>query len=150
MTDEEMQLFVDNCYAELEIKQKQLQEDYKLGSYQDYWYNQETQTLQFKNNGVVELEFNVVFIGTWAKYKNDWLWAWANNSMIDTVKEKSKQIKKLSIITGNDVFNATNIEANETTAWEIAAMAVHVLDAKGMYRSPGERSDLFLAIMDKK
>ncbi len=67
--------------------------------------------------------------------------------MIQSAREDSSAIKELSKITGDEIFLAEHIEADETTAWELAAMSVHVLNAIGLYRSPGEKSHLFLAIM---
>lgn len=45
-------------------------EFYNIGSYQDYWFDQVTRTLQFNDNGMVESEFDIICIGTWAHKKN--------------------------------------------------------------------------------
>lgn len=35
-------------------------------------------------------------------------------------------------------------------AYETVAMALNYLDALGMYKLPGEKSDLFVALIEKK
>lgn len=145
-----MENFVDTCYSELEVKQNKIQEDFDIGSFDEYRYDQEQEILQFKNANEVIIEFNVIFIGTWSKKKKDWLWAWANSSMTDNVKQKALSLKKLHHITGFHIFENSSLEADEITAWELAALSVHVLEAIGLYKIPGDDSDLFIALIEKK
>ena len=87
--------FVDICYEELELKQNKMFEVFGIGSYQDYWFDQLTRTLQFKNEGKVELEFNIICIGTWAHLKNTWMWCWTNNSFTEECRKDAESLKGL-------------------------------------------------------
>ena len=147
MTEKEMWEFVDKCYDELEKKQKIFSEKYNINSYKDFWWEQKRRILQFKNGDVVGLEFKIVFVGTWVFNKNEWLWGWANNSHTDLIKKEASKIKKLYDLTGYDVFLNEFVEADETMAYELTAMAVHQLNAIGIYKSPGEQSHAFFAII---
>jgi hypothetical protein len=55
----------------------------------------------------------------------------------------------LTTKTQSILFNSNGFECNEELAFELTAVAVKELDAIGIYRIPGERSDMFLAIMNK-
>ena len=147
MTDEQFDEYVDNCYEELEVKQGKMVEFYNIGSYQDYWFDQVTRTLQFKNNEKVELEFDIICIGTWAHKKNTWIWCWANKSFTDECRKEAGAIKELKKITGFDIFGSEGFDCNEEMAFELTAMGVKYLDALGMYRIPGEKSHLYVALM---
>jgi hypothetical protein len=147
MTQTEMKAFGEKCFAELEAKQKVLLPKYKIGTYDLYWYSQEEGTLQFEKNKRVLLRFDVIFLGTWAKYKDDWLWAWANPSMIETVRDKAKVVQDLGSQTGHPAFKTSQMTCDEHQAWELAGMSLHVLNGIGIYRCPSDRVDLFLALM---
>lgn len=147
MTDEEFDEFSDECYTELERKQQQLFSKYNIGAYEEYWFDQETRSLQFKNNGKKVIELEVICVGTWAHQKNTWMWAWANSSFLPEIRSDSEKLKVLKKITGYDLFENNGFECDETMAYELTAFAVQLLNAMGMYRVPGERSHLFVALM---
>lgn len=150
MTDEEFDDFLGKCYQELVEKQSLLLDNYSLGEYEDFWFSQITETLQFKNAEEVELEFVVVPIGSWSDKSNSWMWAWANNSTPEEFKSKSVCFKDLAEHTGLDVFSTEAFEADESTAHELTAMAVHHIDAMGMYIVPSNNLKTFLALMKVK
>ncbi|ADL51190.1 DUF6882 domain-containing protein [Clostridium cellulovorans] len=147
MTDEQFDQFINKCYEELEDKQKKLFDIYNIGSYESYWFDQMTRTLQFKNNDKVMLEFKVLCIGTWAHQKNNWMWGWANESFTDEIREEASVLKGLKELTGYDVFEELGFQCDEIMAYEAVAMALSYLDALGMYKIPGGKSHLFLALL---
>jgi len=106
-----------------------------------------TRTLQFKNNDKVMLEFKVLCIGTWAHQKNNWMWGWANESFTDEIREEASVLKGLKELTGYDVFEELGFQCDEIMAYEAVAMALSYLDALGMYKIPGGKSHLFLALL---
>jgi hypothetical protein len=150
MTDEQFDEFVDICYEELEIKQNNLSKVYGIGSYEEYWYDQIQRTLQFKNSGKMELEFYIIFIGSWAHKKNTWMWCWANKSFTEECRKDAAALKELKIKTGYDIFDKEVFDCNEEMAYELTALGIKHLNARGMYRVPGESNNLYIAIMDHK
>jgi hypothetical protein len=149
MTDEQFDKFLDECYDNLEKKQAKLLEEYGISNFDEYWYDQEESILQFKTNNRMELEFNIIFIGSWTKNSNSWMWSWANNSTTDNVKVRSRRIKELQEVTGAEIFTCPCFECDEYMAQELVAFAVEHLNAKGMYISPNGNSQLFMAIMSE-
>ncbi len=150
MTEKELEIFLNECYNEFEEKQQTLLEQYGISQFEEYWYDQQTSILQFKDAGRVQLEFKIIFIGTWAPQQATWLWAWGNASMMDHVQQESAKLKELAEITGFDEFIEPLLEdTDEIMAYEAAAMAVHHLKALGMYKVPGDTSHLFLALINE-
>jgi hypothetical protein len=145
MTDEEFGAFIDRCYAEFEAKQKALKE-LGISSFERYWWDQDTRRLQFFDGADLKMEFHFVVIGTWAHKEDDWLWGWANDSFLQQCRDESAALKQLAEITGFDFATQRHVEADEKMAHEIIAMALHVLNARGMYRHPGETSHMYLAL----
>lgn len=145
MDDEKFAGFVDRCYEEFERKQEELNNQ-GLGLFPRYWYDQATRKLQFFDGDELKAEFSFVVVGTWAHQKNDWLWGWANESFLDPVRKDAASLKQLARITGRNFAIRRHLEADETKAYELTAVGVHMLSAKGMYRVPGEKNHMFLAI----
>ena len=150
MTDKEFDAFLDKCYQELKSKQDLLFSDYGLGKYDEYWFDQVAESIQFKKDGKVELEFIAIPVGSWSGKSNSWMWAWANNSITEELKQKALKIKGLAEYTGFDVFEKEAFEADEIMAHELTAMAVHHLKAIGMYIVPSENLKTFLALIKLK
>lgn len=147
MTDKEFDDFVDDCYQELEDKQKQLFKIYNLGRHEKYFFNQITGTLQFKNREEIALEFIVVPIGSWSSKSNTWMWSWANKSLTGELKAQSIKFKALADFTGFDIFKNEAFEADEAMAHELTSMAVHHANAMGMYIVPSNELRTFLALI---
>jgi hypothetical protein len=146
MDEKQFEEFRIKCYDELINKQNTLIKEYDLGSFDEYWLDQTTETLQFKNEGKVELEFPIIEIGSWSANKNTWMWAWANNSVTDSLRKKAERLKELTKITNNLAFETEAFEAEEIIAHELTALAVHHFDAIGMYIAPFETLKVFLAL----
>lgn len=150
MTDEQFNEFVDRCYEELEKKQEKLFNIYNMGAYDSYWFDQTTRTLKFKNNDEILLEFKIICVGTWAYKKNTWMWGWANESFTNEIRKDAEVLKKLKELTGYGVFEKQGFVCDESMAYETVSMAVSYLNALGMYKIPGQKSHLFVALIERK
>jgi NDP-sugar pyrophosphorylase family protein len=148
MNEQEFTKLVEKSFFELEGKQKAFEDIYRISSYPEYSWDQEEQILQF-NKDDKELIFKVVFLGSWSKTNTEWLWSWANTTLLDSVRKSSSVVKRMSETTGLDIFITERFPADESTAWELASLAVQNLDAIAAYRHPGSDSHLFLAIMSE-
>lgn len=147
MTDDEFEEFLGVALDELAAKQQQLMESYELGSYASFWFDQEQGSLDFRDaGGATQLRATVIPVGSWSPGSDTWMWAWANESLLPPLREQSKPLQELACVTGLDVFENRGGSADEKMAWELTAMAVRHLKARGAYRAPGQSSHLYLAI----
>ena len=151
MTDEDFQGFVDDCFEQLEQKQTSLQRAYGLGTYPRWHLDQTTEKLQFfDSSDQLAIQADVVNIGSFASNSNTWKWAWANESVPSSLREKAEPLKELADVTGLDFFLSVDTVAveDENMVWEVVAMSVHHLKALGAYRAPSSSKPLamYLAI----
>ena len=144
MTDEEFEKYMNLCFQEIGTRQNELLEQYGLQNYKDFYYSQTTGTLQFKTEGKVGIEFEVIQIGSWSSISGSWMWAWANESVTD---QKSVKIKELAEITGYDIFSLEAFEAKESTAHQLTAISAYYLDAIGYYIAPFGELKSFMALI---
>ncbi len=76
-------------------------------------------------------------LGTYAPEDHTWKWGWANASLSDAQRTATASLKDLAAVTGVDLFaQAEEIPLEDGMAWELAAMAVAVLQLQGVYRAP--------------
>lgn len=152
MTDEEFDLFIEESTNELERKQKSLEKSYRLGKWDEYFYDAPSGALQFKDKqGTVQVRADTIPLGSYSTTSGTWQWAWANKSMPAAVRTQAEELKKLFQRTGVDGFEMPTLEVDESMVWELAAMSVSHLGAKGCYHmSAGADGHLnvFVALMD--
>lgn len=145
MTDAEFGVFLAEANDELAEKQRALAADYGLGSCSRWWADQETSLIQFfdaSEKMVLQAEF--VPIGTYSPLSSTWLWAWANVTTLPRQREKSERLRELAELTGFVLFeDADTFELDEPMAWELAAVSVKHLGAKGCYRAPSSDGSHF-------
>ena len=146
MTNEEFEKYMNLCFQEMGNRQNKLLEEYGLQNYKDFWYSQTSETLQFKTDGKVEIEFEVIQIGSWSSISNSWMWTWANESVTEKTRQKSAKIKELAKITGYDVFSLEAFEAKESSAHQLTAISAYYLNAIGYYIAPFDELKSFLAL----
>lgn len=152
MNDEEFDQFVQESIAELEKKQKSLTKTYRLGKWAAYSFDAPTGQLQFKDkSGTVQVRADTWPLGSFSAKSNTWQWAWANESTPVAVRKRAEKLKELYKLTRMDVFKMPTIEIDEAMAWELVAMCVRHLDAKGSYALPDSsvgKLIIFVAIGD--
>lgn len=154
MNEEEFEVFLNEANGELRAKQEVLQTTYGLSTYSRWWFEQEKEALQFfDGEDNLRMEADVIHIGSYSTKSNTWLWSWANGSILQKLRSKGEPLRELEAITGYQLFGEFNtFEADESMAWELTAIAVQHLQAKGCYRAPSSDGShqSFLALMSIK
>ena len=148
MTDEEFQNYLDSTFEEMEEKQNKLEQVFGLGHFDRYELDPDEETIFFSADGKNGVKAKFIPIGTYSLENESWMWGWHNSAFTDGLREKSGKLKALADITGIEMFENPTAGADEEMAWEMAAMSLHVLDADGLYRVPGNNLLYFYAIYD--
>lgn len=151
MNEEAFEAFRAEANEELRAKQASLQAVYNLSAHGRWWFDQDAETLQFFDaQDRLRVEADVVYVGSYSRRSDTWLWAWANVSLLPKLRDKAQALRALASTTGHALFaEADTFEVDEPMAWELAAMAVKHLGAMGCYRAPSaDESGLsFLALV---
>ena len=138
--------FLKLCHQEIFEKQKILTDTYKINEYRTYSFSQQEKKLVLKSE-TSEMAFDVICIGSWKKDDSSFVWAWANENISEEMREESKTLQGLAETTGFNVFKEGGFECEEAVAKDLAFMAIHQLEAKGIYRIEIDDSYVFLALM---
>lgn len=134
MNDEEFDRFASEAGDELGRKQDALTKSFRVGKWDDFAYDALSGRLEFKEkSGVVKVESDTLPLGSFSTKSGTWQWAWANKSTPPDARAASAKLKELAELTGMEVFRADTIEVDDGMAWELVAMCVKFLGAKGCY-----------------
>lgn len=153
MTDEEFEVYLDSALAELSEKQDRLTTDYGIGKFARWHFDQSTEKLEFFDGRDRKvLEAAVVEIGSYSHKSDSWKWAWANESVLPSLRKKAEPLRELRALTGLPLFTiepAFSLNRHEI-AWKLVAMSAQHLDALGVYKAPSDNGNpvTFLAIME--
>jgi hypothetical protein len=139
--------FVSECVDELKRKQEALRRDFALGLHKDWNWDQEKAELVFSSDGVPAVVAPIEFVGTISTVSDTWLWSWANFSLLDNVRGRIGAVRDLGEEQEFPRLSVPKWSADEGDGWEMAAVAAHVLNARGAYRTPDEHGFAFMVLM---
>jgi hypothetical protein len=143
MTDEQFSELVMLCNEEFATKQQKFQ--IWIASSEKWFYDLEDCSLTIGN-----MQFRITPIGTYSKTSETWLWGWANPEFPPHAIEASSRLKSLYDITGWSVFENQGTNASSADAQVFSALALHVLDAVGLFKCGGEGEPmLYLAVHEQ-
>jgi len=138
--------FVASCRDELTVLQPLLDSQFGIGAFERYDYDQANKQLVFSNHGVPGVVADFEVVGTHSRVSGTWMWSWANFSMLPKVRTRMKRVRTLGEEHAFPRLTTHLWPADECDAWNMAAIAAHVLKAKGVYRSPGKSSDMYMVL----
>jgi hypothetical protein len=154
MTDEEFDQLTATATAALRDKQARLQAEFDLARLPRWRFDQGAEALLFEDeHGHLVLAADAVPMGSLATVigrPSQWKWAWCNPSITPLLRDRALPLKGLAALTGMAAFASEEpLQIDETLAWDLAALGVHRLQARGCFCAPmGNGVQSFLALMD--
>jgi hypothetical protein len=138
--------FVDDCRDELIAKQAALVSEFALGEHERWDYDQAKGELVFSNGGVVAVRANFELVGTLSTTSDTWLWAWANLHDLPGVRQRITAVRERGEREDWPHLTVPKWPADLCDAEGLVAVAVHVLGARGFYRTPYEHGYAYKAL----
>lgn len=139
LSDDEFFAFLASCRNELAAKQVTFER--RIQGASRWFYD-----LVEGGLAIDDLLFGMTPVGTHNSAHNSWLWAWANEDFPATARTASRRIQSLHAVTGFCVFIDPSTQASPADAQDFTALAVHILDAIGLFRCPSDGPALYLAV----
>jgi hypothetical protein len=140
--------FVRQCHEELKAKQEALTREYSLGRHKRWDWDQERGDLVFSSDKVPAVIATIEFVGSVSTKSNTWLWSWANPSTLEAVRSRISAVYDFGEARDYPNLTVPKWPAEETDGWDMAAVAAHVLDVAGVYRTPSETGFTFLLLTE--
>jgi hypothetical protein len=143
---DELDRLVQKAVGFLKEKQALLLEQFQIESFERYDWHQESAQLVFSQAGKPRVIADVAFVGSLSTHSNTWLWSWANDSLLEPVKAKMREVRDYGEEHRLLKLAGAHWKATEPDGWEMTAVAALLLDAVGAYRSPHENGFVFMVL----
>lgn len=138
--------FTSECRASLAVLQQQMDSTFDVSGYDRYDYDLATKRIVFSTHGVPLLEADIEVVGSHSRVSGTWMWSWAKFGLPLKVRTRMKRVRALGEERAFPKLTTHFWPADACDAWDMAAIAAHVLKASGVYRSPGESSDVYFTL----
>jgi hypothetical protein len=142
------QQFSIDAYEYLYRQQAICKDQYQIGQYESWFYDQHTGLLTFRDGDETRLKILYQVVGSVSKVSHTWLWSWANPHLTESIYEEMFGVKEYGEIMGYERLCKRKWEANQQDGWEMTAAAAFILKAKGAYRIPAKKTWTFVVFMD--
>ena len=139
---------VTQAHEYLSALQDQNERDFHLSKYPRYDWDQETGEIIFSESGQPKVAAKVQFVGDVSTITGTWLWAWANPTFSEHLKQCVLKVKLYGEEHGIRQLSESKWKADDVDGWEMTSIAALLLNAKGAYKSPGENGPIFMVFTD--
>lgn len=140
--------FVDECSEELDAKQDEMFAEYDLEGLDDWKLDLDAGQLTFSKEETPRVLATVEVVGSISTVSDTWLWSWAHFGIADSVKASTLTVRRFGESRGFLHLTVPKWPADEADAWNMSAVAAHLLNARGLYRIPGETGFTYVLITD--
>ena len=131
-------------YEYLTNQQKLMEEKYGLGKYEKWFYDQETGELTFSDSDTIKIKIKYEEVGSISKVSETWLWSWANPHLENGIKTDIIKVKEYGVQNELEQLTKRKWYADEYDGWEMTAISAYLMNAKGAYRVPTEKTFSFM------
>ena len=105
--------------------------------------NQEEGTLSFVAVHGREVVERIQIIGSIDSSDGTWLWAWANPSVHEPLRQAALQVKAFGEKHGSTELTTACFPCSEEKGWELVAIALHVTEGANGHKLPNDGGWIF-------
>ena len=144
--------FLDRCLDDFTKRQKEYAEKWGIDDCERWDVDQKKGIITFTNTrkGYKKLVGKVQIIGSFNSTDKTWMWAWANNTVEEGLKQDALKLKEYGDKNKLKRFTEKGWEGEMDDGWKMTALAVKLLGAEGAYRGPCGKLYVFMVIRDLK
>ena len=139
---------VETCRIELQAKQDALAERFELWRHARWDWHQDRAEIVFSNDGAPAVVATVAFVGSLSKRSGTWLWSWANDSLTPAVVGAMARVRDYGEALDRPHLAVHLWPADEHDGWAMTAVAAHLLEAAGAYRTASDNGFTYMLLGD--
>jgi len=134
----------DSAYSDLMQKateytsrrNQEVRETWSLGELPRFDWDQQQGEFRFSRNGTVCIVADIQFIGSWSETAGTWLWAWANESVLEPMKREVREVLQFGRSNDLEELTESQWEGPIEAALDMAALSCYILQSDMVYRAP--------------
>ena len=139
--------FVKQCARDFEKVQKKFIRDYRMGTHDRWFYEQDISTITF-SRGDTERHFRYLSLGTYSHRSGTWMWSWRNPTTVEPNKWETLKIKRYGERKGFHRLREGQFLVREDEGLEFVAIAHKLLGGLGSYQVPAGNVTGYLLIKE--
>ena len=138
--------FIEECIDNLETVNDSISENYGIGNYERWDFDQETAEIIFSENGDKKIVAKVSFIGSYSANSESWMWGWSNVSLLPHLTKEINKVREFGEKNKIEMLTDQSWSATEEAGWAMAAIALHVIGGEGVYRGVSNKNENFFLL----
>jgi hypothetical protein len=148
MTAEEFLRFRHESIHALKRRNEANEKEFRIGSWSRYDYDFDRGTLTFSQDGITKVVASILVAGSTSQSAGTWLWSWANGSLPENVSEPLEKVRNFGISEKIAELAEPYVPDDESLGWQLTAVAVKIMGAKGAYRCPRDNGHIYVIFRD--
>jgi hypothetical protein len=144
----DLETLIDESNEYLIARNERMKSEFGISEYPRYDWDQWRGELVFSRDGIPGVVGRIQFVGSVSTRSNTWLWAWANSSYVEPVRQASLRVREYGERAGVPKFTEAKWPAEEVDGWEMTAVTARFVGAKGGYRTPGDEGFTYMVLTD--
>ena len=122
MTDSAYRELMRKAVAYMRRRNEEAWGIWSLGDLPRFDWDQERGQLTFSGEGRDPIVADIQFVGSWSETAGTWMWAWANDSVLEPMKREVQEVREFG--RSNDLEELTDPvwEAPIEAAWDMTAL----------------------------
>lgn len=141
----DVDLYLAQAWAELGDRQTQLARQLKLQR-AEWRINHDAGLIEFERTDGVLARAPVQVVGAWDPRSHQFAWGWAAPGVSPRMRAAAERTRWFGDKHGLSEFTGRSLPADEREAWRLAAVAMKVNAAVGVYRAPTDKGAVFLTL----
>jgi len=106
MTDSAYRELMRKAVAYMRRRNEEAWGIWSLGDLPRFDWDQERGQLTFSGEGRGPIVADIQFVGSWSETAGTWMWAWANDSVLEPMKREVKEVREFG--RSNDLEELTD------------------------------------------
>ncbi|MFY1046619.1 DUF6882 domain-containing protein [Chryseobacterium sp. GP-SGM7] len=148
MKERDYNEFAESELEKLILIQDKFKVEYKVDSFENWFYDDDLDILRLYNNDEDEIFFKYIPIGTFSITKETWMWSWFNNYLNEKNKAKTLKIKKFGIENDYKKLYEGTFTSDKFDGWEFLAISFKLLNGIGAYNIQMENLNYYLLLTE--
>jgi hypothetical protein len=140
---------VARSMEELRIKTASFDRLFQIGE-ADWELDQDKGEIVFASPGGIVATAPAQIAGTYNTDDGTWLWAWDNDSIVETLAAHAKLVREYGGKRKIAELTTRKLKITEEKAWELAALTCKLGDYQGVYRGPAGATMVFITFGEVK
>jgi hypothetical protein len=138
----EFKAFLEGSMEGLRLQTQAHQGTWGFGKSERWDFSQDNGELVFTFTDMV-VRTPAQIIGSFDSQEGSWMWAWANSSLTDSLKQDSVRVREYGEQHHIRRLTTGTWAAEEADGWRMAALANRLCESNGVYRGPAGTAFVF-------